>query len=88
MGYDAVPDDGIKNGFNGAVDDDGGLTFETAMNRLETLIARLESGALPLEESISVFEEGSALVKFCQDKLNAYTRRVEEITSKGGENNE
>ncbi|HEX5132907.1 MAG TPA: exodeoxyribonuclease VII small subunit [Candidatus Krumholzibacteria bacterium] len=45
-------------------------TFEAAMKRLEKIVADLESGALPLAESLQKFEEGIALGKQCREMLD------------------
>ena len=45
------------------------LSFEGAMERLEEIVDSLESGSCPLEESLSLFEEGVKLVKLCNKKL-------------------
>ena len=39
------------------------LTFEQAMGRLEEIVKRMESGSLPLEEALSLFQEGAGLVQ-------------------------
>lgn len=44
-------------------------TFEEAMLKLESSVARLEGGALTLDESLAEFEEAVKLIKFCNDKL-------------------
>lgn len=51
--------------------------FEDAMKRLEHIVEDLESGELPLEESLKVFEEGMKLLSFCSDKLEEVEKRVE-----------
>ncbi|MBO4326178.1 MAG: exodeoxyribonuclease VII small subunit [Clostridia bacterium] len=56
------------------------LTFEQAMERLEEITGKMESGKLMLDESIAAFEEGSALVKYCREKLDAYSAKIKEIT--------
>ena len=38
-------------------------TFEASLTRLEEIVKKMESGDLPLEEALSLFEEGTALVK-------------------------
>ena len=43
--------------------------FETALAQLEELVARMESGALPLEESLAAYRRGVALTRVCQDRL-------------------
>lgn len=50
--------------------------FEDAMKRLEEIVEALEGGELPLEESLKRFEEGMALVKFCNRRLDEAERRV------------
>ena len=62
------------------------LTFEQAMARLEEITGNMESGKLTLDESIAAFEEGSKLVKYCREKLEAYGTKIKEITE--GECNE
>jgi exodeoxyribonuclease VII small subunit len=47
-----------------------GPTFEEALKRLETIVDALESGDVPLEESLRLYEEGIALSKTCADKLS------------------
>ncbi len=46
------------------------LTFETALARLEQIVRSLENGSAPLDESLSIFEEGVKLVKFCTKQLD------------------
>lgn len=53
------------------------FTFEASMARLERIVADLESGALSLEDSLEVFEEGVGLVKQCRDYLESSKQRVE-----------
>ena len=55
------------------------LSFEDALARLESIVSRLESGQAPLEESITLYEEGAALKKHCEDRLKAAQLRVEKI---------
>lgn len=50
--------------------------FEDAMKRLEEIVEALEAGDLPLEESLRRFEEGVALVKLCNSKLDEAERKV------------
>ena len=45
------------------------LTFEGAMKRLEEIAKRLENGQATLNESLSLYEEGISLIRFCNDKL-------------------
>jgi exodeoxyribonuclease VII small subunit len=50
--------------------------FEEAMERLENIVERLESGDLSLEESLKIFEEGMNLVNFCSKKLEEAEQKV------------
>ena len=52
------------------------LTFEAALARLEETAKLLESGSVPLDESLSLFEEGISLVKLCNSKLDAAEQKV------------
>ena len=53
------------------------LKFEEAMARLETIVAELEKGDLPLDESLKIFEEGIKLSKNCLKMLDEAERKVE-----------
>ena len=55
------------------------LSFETALQRLEAIVSRLESGQAPLEESIALYEEGARLKAHCENRLKAAQLRVEKI---------
>lgn len=55
-------------------------TFETAVERLETIVQVMESGELPLEELLERYEEGTRLVKLCGEKLAAAEKRIEIVT--------
>ena len=51
-------------------------TFEAALAELETLVAAMESGDLTLEQSLTSYQRGAALLKFCQAKLGDAQERV------------
>src|SRR3954471_16996130 len=55
------------------------LNFETAMDRLEKIVERMESGRLPLEDLIVRYEEGMNLVKVCQERLASAEQKIEII---------
>lgn len=55
--------------------------FEDVLARLQTVVARLEKGDLPLEESLAVFEEGIRLSRLGQKRLDDAERRVELLLS-------
>jgi exodeoxyribonuclease VII small subunit len=50
--------------------------FEDALRELEDIVKRLESGDLPLEESLKTFEEGISLSRYCFRKLEEAEKRV------------
>ena len=56
------------------------LTFETAIEELESIVKRLEEGKVPLEESVAIYERGEALKKRCEELLRQAEARVEKIT--------
>lgn len=56
------------------------ITFESAMEKLESEVRRLEGGNISLEESLSSFENAIKLVKICNEKLDAAERRVRVLT--------
>ncbi|MDB5452827.1 MAG: xseB [Caulobacteraceae bacterium] len=55
------------------------LSFEQALSELEQIVARLESGQAPLEDSIRMYERGAALKVHCETRLEAARLRVEKI---------
>jgi exodeoxyribonuclease VII small subunit len=66
-----------ENQPNAAADLPGNTTFEQAMERLETIVGRLESGDVPLEAAIELFQEGMSLSRLCGQKLEQVERRIE-----------
>jgi exodeoxyribonuclease VII small subunit len=52
-------------------------SFETALQRLEEIVRRLEDGEISLDESLSLFEEGIRLTRYCSDKLDAAEGKLE-----------
>ena len=48
---------------------DADPTFESALAELETIVARMEDGQLPLEQSLAAYKRGAELLKFCQAQL-------------------
>lgn len=50
--------------------------FETALLQLEELVASMESGALPLEESLTAYRRGVALTRICQERLAQAEQQV------------
>ena len=56
------------------------LTFERAIEELETIVKRLEEGKVPLEESVAIYERGESLKRRCEELLAQAEARVEKIT--------
>lgn len=56
------------------------MTFETAIARLEEIVRMLESGNAPLDKSLAMFEEGVALVKLCNSRLDNAEQKVKILT--------
>nr|MBQ8890342.1 exodeoxyribonuclease VII small subunit [Clostridia bacterium] len=56
------------------------MKFEEAILLLENKIAALESGALGLDEAISVYEEAIGLIRICNDRLEAAEQKVRLLT--------
>ena len=54
-----------------------GRTFEASLEALERIVRQLESGDLPLDKSLELFEQGIRLSRECQDRLNQAERRIE-----------
>lgn len=60
------------------------LSFEAAMAELEDVVKKLESGAVPLEESIALYERGARLKAHCDAKLRAAEEKVDLIRARDG----
>ncbi|MFM6991379.1 MAG: exodeoxyribonuclease VII small subunit [Rhodoferax sp.] len=50
--------------------------YEQAMQELETLVQRMESGDLPLDQLLASYERGAALLQMCRDKLQAVENQI------------
>ena len=60
------------------------VDFEQGMTELESIVARLEQGDLPLEESLRQFERGVGLTRACQNALRTAEQRVEILVQPAG----
>lgn len=60
------------------------LTFEQAFAELESIVEKLESGELPLEESLALFQRGQALAAQCGALLDAAELKVKQLAPGGG----
>jgi exodeoxyribonuclease VII small subunit len=57
------------------------MSFEQALKALEDVVRRLETGEVPLEESIDLYERGETLRKHCQARLDAAQARIDKIVA-------
>lgn len=57
--------------------------FESAIVELEQIVKQLEEGDLPLDTSLSLFERGVALSRYCHEQLGSAERRIEQLTDRG-----
>ncbi len=57
------------------------MSFEQALGALEEIVQQLESGSVPLDKSIELYERGEALRKHCQARLDAAQQRIERIVT-------
>jgi|YNPNPStandDraft_1061719.scaffolds.fasta_scaffold03070_8 exodeoxyribonuclease VII small subunit len=57
------------------------LSFEEAFRELEDLVERMETGNLPLEETIRLFERGSLLARHCQNLLDKAELKLQQLTA-------
>ena len=55
------------------------MSFEEALAELEDIVARLEQGEVDLEDSIALYERGTALKAHCEKKLKGAESRLEKI---------
>ena len=58
---------------------DADITFETAVEKLESIVEAMESEGLPLEKLLVQYEEGTKLVKLCESKLQAAEKRITQL---------
>lgn len=58
---------------------DENLQFEEAIEKLESIIERMESEQIPLEELLKDYEEGTKLLKLCRDRIDGARQKVDKI---------
>ena len=66
---------------NNTTPDVSTMSFEDALRALEDVVRRLESGEVPLDESIALYGQGEALRLRCQARLDAAQARIERIVA-------
>lgn len=57
------------------------MSFEDALRALEEIVRKLESGEVPLDDSITLYERGEQLRRHCQARLDAAQARIEKIVT-------
>jgi len=57
------------------------LSFEDALRALEDIVRKLESGEVPLDATMDLYERGEKLRKHCQARLDAAQLRIEKIVA-------
>ncbi len=55
------------------------MSFEQALQTLETIVRKLEEGNMPLDESVKAYERGIRLKKFCDQQLRTAQLKIEEV---------
>jgi len=58
------------------------MTFEEAQKELEEIVHRLESGEVPLDEALKLWERGEELYRFCRERLDGAEGRIEELAGR------
>ncbi len=61
------------------------MSFEEALRELEQVVAKLERGDVPLEESIALYERGAQLKAHCEARLAEAQARIEQIALENGQ---
>ena len=59
------------------------MTFESATQRLDDIVKLLEKGNSSLDESLKLYEEGIALVRFCNTELDNAENKIKMLVSNG-----
>jgi exodeoxyribonuclease VII small subunit len=52
------------------------VSFESALAELETIVASMEAGQLPLEQSLAAYQRGAELLQFCQARLQEAQQQI------------
>lgn len=61
------------------------LSFEQAIKRLEQVVRELETGDLPLDQALALFQEGVMLTRHCGELLDTAEARIEKLLEQNGE---
>ncbi len=58
---------------------DAELSYEAALQELEALVARMDSGQMPLDDLLTGYQRGTALLKVCREKLAAVEQQIKRL---------
>ena len=58
------------------------MTFEEAEKELQQIVERLESGNVPLDDAVALWERGEELYRLCRERLDAAQGKVEELAKR------
>lgn len=61
------------------------ISFEEALEKLETIVGKLEEGDVPIEKAINYYQDGMNLSKLCNDKLNNVQDKMTKIMNEQNE---
>jgi len=61
--------------------DPASMSFEDALEELEAIMTRIEDGDISLEDSVTAYARGEALLKACRTKLNAFEQKVDALSA-------
>jgi len=61
------------------------VSFEDAFAQLEGIVRQLESGSLPLDASLELFEQGQRMAAFCSAKLDEAELKIQQLTADPGD---
>lgn len=56
------------------------MSFEEAIKELTSIVGKIEQGRIPLQDSLTQYEKGMALIKHCKDILEKAEKRIEKIS--------
>lgn len=59
-------------------------TFEAALDELETIVRQMESGEVPLDDSLKLYERGTFLIGHCQGRLDTAEKQIEKLSTGPG----
>lgn len=57
--------------------------FEQALSELESIVSQMESGQLPLEQSLAAYKRGTELLQFCQKSLAEIEQQIQILNEAG-----